>query len=138
MPHILSRRQTRTRPLQPPPVLTLNRPTILLACICVLRIHTDLPDIVISVILFFSFPDIHIRPNDVRLFFDHTCVNRPGWVREIRAAENGDEIVLGTMELLTTRVLANTDLFSLAAEERERQGGLEYIAALIGCETWRG
>lgn len=78
-----------------------------------------------------------ILPTHVRLFFDHTCVNRPGWVQEIRAAENGDEIVLGTMGMLATRVLADVDLFSLAAEERGRQGGLGYIAALVGCETWR-
>lgn len=136
MPLSLPRRRKQTRLQHSPPTLTLSRPTILLACICLLRLHTDFPDHLIAHVLFRSFPDMPLLPTDIRLFFDHTCVIRPRWVREMCLAENDDEIVLGTMELLRSRVLADVSLFPLGAEEGRGRGGLGYIAALVGCESW--
>lgn len=136
MPLILPRRRTQIRFQLRPPILTLSRPTILLACICLLRLHTDFPDHFIAQILFHSFPEMPLLPTDISQFFDHTCVIRPRWVREMCLAENDDEIVLGTMELLRTRVLADVSLFPPASEEERRRGGLGYIAALVGCESW--
>lgn len=130
------RRRTRLEQRRNP-VLTLNRPTILLACICLLRIHTNFPDRLISVVLLHSFPDIPLLPGDVSLFFEHTCVNRPHWVREMGLMDNDDGIFQGTIHILSTGVLADVRLFPLTARERERGTGLGYIAALIGCESWR-
>lgn len=138
MPFIFSRQRGQNQlPRLSNPPLTLNRPTILLACICVLRLHTDIPDHLITFILLRSFPDMPLRIRDVRMLFDHTCVNRPGWVREMRVASIQDEIIWGTMLLLRSNVMADVNLFPLAAGEGGRGGGLRYIAALIECEGWR-
>ena len=135
MPVIFSE---RPRPQQfTYPALSLNRPTILLACILLLRLHTDYSDRLISSILLSSFPDMPLFPMDVGRIYDHTCVYRPRWAREMALVGNRGELFLGMLALLEARVLADVNLYPLAAGEGGIGGELGYLAALIGCEEWR-
>lgn len=115
------------------PQLVLNRATVLLACICLLRLqipHWD--DALIAHLLRDSFPEFHIRPDDVCDLFHATCRNRPGWVREIRRRDDLRQLMMTDDLLVVLELNVLARLPQLPPENyRDRRDGIRYLQDLV-------
>lgn len=115
------------------PELVINRATVLLACICLIRLQVpQWDDDLIAYLLRGSFPEFNIRPNDIFDLFHATCRNRPGWVSDMRQRGDLRQLMMtdDLLEMLDTNVLAH--LPQLPQENyRNRRDGIRYLQDLV-------
>lgn len=126
------------------PALELNRPTTLLACICLLRINRPgWPSSLTASILRLSFPEFFIYSTDIEVLFQATCLNRPHWVRHMQLQPNHraavrqahrrhrNEITRPVLELLRLNRFADPSLFP-QEHCQDRRAGIDYLQRLVG------
>ena len=123
----------RIVPPQGEPVFVLNRPTFLLTCICILRLHNPgWYDQVIVERVRGSFPDIAIRARDIQPLVVATCQNCTRWMRELVQVTNADGRALTwrTLEVLRTNMLANSPMLPQDHYDDPRDG-VRYLQNLV-------
>lgn len=115
------------------PDLVLNRATVLLACICLVRLHRPhWRAQIIAEHLRPSFPEFEIRPRDIHTLYLATCWNRPHWVREMRRVEDERESANADLMLrvLPTGLLARLPQLPLE-RYRDPRDGIRYLQDLV-------
>ena len=115
------------------PEFIINRPTVLLNCICILRLHEpDGDDQVIVDRLRGSFPDVVIPARDIQPLFQATCQNCPRWVRELVlvASAHGRDLTWRTIGLLRTNMLAYSPVLPQDHYDDPRDG-VRYLQDLV-------
>lgn len=72
-----------------PPLLHFNRPTLLLASICLLRLHTQLTPEQIATLLHANFPDYAPWPSadDILRMYQDVSAAHPEWIAGLHRAD---------------------------------------------------
>ena len=121
------------------PELIINRPTVLLTCICILRLHQPnwYNEVIVDRVRG-SFPDIAIRAHDIRPLFEATCQNCPRWMGELDqvANANGQALTWRTIEVLRTNMLAYSPVLPQDHYDDARDG-VRYLQVLVRVPEWR-
>ena len=115
------------------PEFAINRPTVLLTCICILRLHQPHWDAQMIVDrLRGSFPDIAIRASDIRPLIAATCYNCPRWMGELMQVAIAHEQALArrTIEVLQTNMLAYSPVLPQDHSDDPRDG-VRYLQDLV-------
>ena len=115
------------------PEVIINRPTVLLTCICILCMHRpDWSDEGIVDRVRGSFPDIAIRARDITPLFVATYRNCPHWMGELRHVANADwqELTWRTIETLRTNTLAHSPVLPQEHYDNPRDGVI-YLQDLV-------
>ena len=117
--------------------LELNRPTTLLACICMIRLYRPVwGDDLIADYLSRSFPDMLITARDVDTLFEATCRNHPDWVADMRRVYDIHQRALAyeMLDLLLHGTLADLPLLPVPPYDirRGRREGIRYLQDLVG------
>lgn len=128
-------------PIQPAPTdeaqLELNRPTTLLACICMIRLYRPVwGDDLIADYLSRSFPEISITARDVDTLFEATRRNHPDWVADMRRVYDAHQRALAyeMLDLLLRGTLADMPLLPVPPRDihHDRREGIRYLQDLVG------
>ena len=95
-----------------PPILRLDRPTVFLACICLLRIQTSLSNSRISDVLEENFPEYRrVRSELIGKLYDDVQERHPEWISEMLLADRHSREIEQMLDLVRSRGLCRRDRF---------------------------
>ncbi|MCJ1428953.1 hypothetical protein MMC29_006865 [Sticta canariensis] len=113
-----------------PPTLRLDRVTVYLACLCLLRIKTRLSCSEIANLLKGNFPEYDLlTPDVIRQIYGDVERLRPEWIREMYRADRHSDEIEQMLHAVRSGQFSSRDRFP--RDTRHTREMLDYIAELM-------